>query len=540
MTESSCPADLLLWPVVMGDSCPATLRDHLASCSRCQLQVKALQGDVHAVRSVKWNDTTENPHPQVAGSFPEMIGEYTVLSHLGSGGQADVYRAWHPRLKTDVVIKWFRKNAFPDAELSQLTSEAHVLCTIRHPHLGQVFDVGVDQGRHFIIMEYISGVTFSAWLRKNKPTIPRIAAVLANAARAVDAVHRHGALHLDIKPANILVDDEGNPRVIDFGMARLQGAGAHRSLLHAPGTPEYMSPEQYAGDTGRICVASDVYGLGAVLFSAFFQRPIRNTNQESLDPDWSLIRHLPWGLRRICRRALSTRPQDRFESALAFALALERYAEQQSLVRRLASVAATVVGLVSCYWGASASSSPLAQAALEIQSHHQYDSTAGLRIYETRCAAVLAERRMPCLVISTATTAPVLAAELVLQEDADWRIGHLSEDQSSLLVAHNAGPHLILACAEREWEQAPVAGLEDLLTSLQKLPLKHSIEVLVDDRVVSLLPVNSRVITDEEARHRTAATHIVQAIQSTLAQNLHCYSGLVVIPVAPQLVAVAR
>ncbi len=221
-----CPEESALWPAVMGDSRTPATSLHVEGCETCQQRVIALRKEVEAIQGVTCRESPPNTSPPPLEPLPEIIGEYSILARLGSGGQADVYRAWHPRLKTDVVIKWFRKDAFPETQSHEIAIAAQTLSTIRHPYLAQVFDVGVEQGRQFIIMEYISGQTFSAWIRRFQPTVPRIAAVLAKAARAVDAVHKQGALHLDLKPSNILVDEEGNPRVIDFGMARISGSNS--------------------------------------------------------------------------------------------------------------------------------------------------------------------------------------------------------------------------------------------------------------------------------------------------------------------------
>ena len=180
--EFLCPEEAALWPAVMGDSRIPAITRHVESCESCQQRVAALRGQVEAIHRVLGNATPKATLPPPVEALPPAIGEYTILSRLGSGGQAEVYRAWHPRLKTEVVIKWFRRGAFPDAASSQLASEARVLSTIRHPYLAQVFDVGIEQDRHYLVMEYVSGHTFSAWMRRFQPTIPRIAAVIAKAA----------------------------------------------------------------------------------------------------------------------------------------------------------------------------------------------------------------------------------------------------------------------------------------------------------------------------------------------------------------------
>ena len=537
--EFLCPEEAALWPAVMGDSRIPAITRHVESCESCQQRVAALRGQVEAIHRVLGNATPKATLPPPVEALPPAIGEYTILSRLGSGGQAEVYRAWHPRLKTEVVIKWFRPGALPEIASPQWASESLALSTIRHPYLAPVFDVGIEQGRQFLIMEYVSGHTFSAWMRRFQPTNPRIAAVIAKAARAVDAVHKHGALHLDIKPGNILVDADGNPRVIDFWMAQLQGSGSRSSRLHAPGTPEYMSPEQCAGDASRISEASDVYGLGAVLFSALCDHPIRSADRMALEPDWSLIRHAPWGLRRVCRRALAIHPQDRYESAEAFAQELERFATKQSVLRRCASVAAVLAGLASFYGGVASAPAAAPLAILEIQAHQHYEFDEQT-IFETQCAAVLSEQRKPCLVIATAYTEPVRVSELVQISDADWRIAEWADPKSAIQIDDTAGPHLILACADREWNNAPSRPLEDLLQDLQSLTGEYSIQIMIDERHVSLVPVDSREMSAGESEHRQVAVATVEKMQAALDEFLPSYSGLVVIPPQSPLLAGMR
>ena len=536
MSDTLCPDDQQLWHEVMGDTLDWDLQKHLDQCVRCQERIDTLQGDVQAIRDANAGSVPENDSARSSASLPPSVGGYPILAKLGAGGQADVYRAWHPRLKTDVVVKWYREDTFPEADASQVTSEAHTLCLIRHPNLGQILDVGIEQGRHFVIMEYISGHTFSTWQRQFKPTILRIAAVLAHAADAVDAVHRHGALHLDLKPGNVIVDDEGNPRVIDFGMARLHGRESQRSMLLAPGTPEYMSPEQCAGDASRISVASDVYGLGAILFSALSGRPIRTEGRVTLEPDWSLIRHAPGRLRRICRKALATRPQDRHESAAALARELERFAGSHSVQKRSLAVAVVVAGIISGLWGSFTvpHHSPLASLVIKSQRRHQ---NTGQVVYEKRCEAVLAERRLPGLLVATATTPPIQVTRLVQEIDADWQISKLDGEEKTLQIADNAGPHLILACARRDWGNPSESQLCGYLKSLQVLSGKYPIEILVNQDQVFLIPSNTHDITSEESDQHRYAISVVENIQAELSQLLPCYSGIIVIPGSPELVA---
>jgi len=461
--------------------------------------------------------------------MPESIGEYPILARLGSGGQADVYRAWHPRLKTDVVIKWFRPEAFPESDPFQLTRLAQILCTIRHPNLGQVYDVGIEHGRHFMIMEYIKGHLFSIWIRKFKPTLPHIASVLAKAARAVDAVHTHGALHLDLKPGNVMIDDMGEPRVIDFGMAQLQEPDDRRSLLLAPGTPEYMSPEQLAGDANHISVASDVYGLGAVLYASLCDHPIRTSVDLRLVPDWSLICRAPWPIRRICHKALAVRPQDRYDSALAFAQDLERFSARDSRLRRTLAVVLILLGVGSLLWGVAASyrTAPSVTLMIEDQRRTMY---AGRQLTEIRCSAALTSSRSPGLLIATASTAPTSINKVVEEHDANWHVARLPSPNTWIQVDNSAGPFLVLAYSKPDWTEPSLGSLRQFLQAIPAHRLQHQMEILVNPNQVQLTSHSQQVVPPEDMALHKSVLGVISNIQSFLNQHLLDYSGVVIIP----------
>lgn len=536
MIETHCPEDIQLWPVVLGESITSELQFHLDQCPVCQSRLHALRDVVSAVREIGREDVGESVQPPTTEVLPESIGEYPILARLGSGGQADVYRAWHPRLKTDVVIKWFRPDAFPESDSFQLTRLVQILCTIRHPNLGQVYDVGVEHGRHFMIMEYIKGHVFSIWVRKFKPAVPHIASVLSKAARAVDAVHKHGALHLDLKPGNILIDDMGEPRVIDFGMAQLQEPGDRRSLLLAPGTPEYMSPEQFAGDANHISVASDVYGLGAVLYASQCDHPIRTSDHMCLVPDWSLVRRAPWSIRRICHKALAVRPQDRYDSALAFARDLERFAARHSRLRRTVAVALILLGAGSLLWGVAASYRTQPSATLVIEDQRQ-TMHAGRRVTEIRCSAVMTNSRYPGLLIATATSAPTNINKVIEELDATWHVTRLRSPNAWIQVDSSAGPFLVLAYSKPDWTEPPLGPLRPLLQTLPNHTLKHQLEVLVNPNKIQLIGNNQQVTSSEEIEVQHSILGIISRIQDFLNQNLLDYSGVVILPASSISVA---
>jgi serine/threonine protein kinase len=364
MTED-CPDDSELWPLAAGEAVDEELTAHVNLCERCSRQVQALQTEFESIRgagSFCEGRTTE------ATLLLDKIGDYKILSFLAYGGQADVYRAWHPRLKIDVVVKWYRTHVTESAR-NEWIAAATTLCAVNHPHLGRLFDIGVEQGRPYQVIKFVRGNTFGDWIRKYQPSLLRIMTVLAQVARAVDAVHQFGALHLDLKPENILIDELGHPRVINFGMAPVSN-GRSVLLTMSPGTPEYMSPEQCAGDAERIGIASDVYGLGAVLYFALTGQSPRSEKRMTLEPNWKLLRGSPSQLIRVCSKAMATDAAFRHQTAADFAQELDRYIELHHWTGRSLSTLVTVLGCLGLLLGiAMTPSRPAVTFSVKSQSH---------------------------------------------------------------------------------------------------------------------------------------------------------------------------
>lgn len=153
---------------------------------------------------------------------PATIGKYRVIGRLDSGGQALVCRAVHPTLARGLVIKISRSPvAEPSASIDRLVPEGKMLSSLEHPHIARVCDLDVHEGRPFLVLEYVRGLTLRQYVEQH-PLAPReMAALLARIARALAAAHALGIVHRDFKPQNILIDEAGEPRIIDFEAARL-------------------------------------------------------------------------------------------------------------------------------------------------------------------------------------------------------------------------------------------------------------------------------------------------------------------------------
>jgi hypothetical protein len=215
--------------------------------------------------------TTPGPAAPEAGK-PDYIGKYRVIERLGSGGQADVFRALHPLLPgRDVVIKWFRKSLSEQGQ-AHVLEEGRALAGLDDPGIVRIYDVDVCQCRPFMVLEHIAGCTLADQLRQGRPTPRTAAALAAELARTLARVHRQGVLHRDLKPANILIDAGGRPRLVDFGLAWTSRSWQQTDRLEGEvvGTFEYMAPEQANGETGRFGPATDVFGL-AGLYKLFGQ-----------------------------------------------------------------------------------------------------------------------------------------------------------------------------------------------------------------------------------------------------------------------------
>ena len=223
-----------------------------------------------------------------------------------------------------------------EAELVRFQNEAEAVAQLDHPHIVPIYEVGRHQGRHFFSMKLIPGNSLDKRLA-DFVTQPRAAArLVATIAEAVHHAHQRGILHRDLKPANILLDERGDPHVTDFGLAKRITGDTDLTHSGAPvGTPSYMSPEQATGTKGALSTATDVYGLGTILYALLAGRaPFAGTTLvDTLDkvrtcspePPSRLNAHVPRDLEIICLKCLEKEPSRRFPSALALAEDLDRW-----------------------------------------------------------------------------------------------------------------------------------------------------------------------------------------------------------------------
>jgi WD40 repeat protein/serine/threonine protein kinase len=279
---------------------------------------------------------------------PCRVGKYDILAEVGRGGVGVVYKARHRGLQRLAALKMMLGGQFASpTELLRFQLEAELAARVQHPNIVQVYEVGTHEGRPFLAMEWVEGGTL-AYGRDTWPRSPQEAAQLVETlARAVNAAHTQGVIHRDLKPANILLSREGDPKIADFGLARLvQGGGLTQTGLIV-GTPEYMAPER-ASAGGRLAgTAADVYALGVILYELLTGRlPFRGKDPlevlqaiTTIDPvaprRWQ--RCIPPDLEAVTLHCLEKEPGRRYASAGALADDLRRFQDGQPIVARSAS-----------------------------------------------------------------------------------------------------------------------------------------------------------------------------------------------------------
>ena len=259
------------------------------------------------VRQISTLHTTPSPYDRngvVVTTTGLLEDRYVLAGAIGRGGMADVFRAHDCVLDRDVAVKVLRTVAGHKADQARFMQEARILARLSHPGLVTVFDAGTSDGRPFLVMELVEGHTLSECC-DDKPALGAVLSIGVQIADALDRVHAAGIVHRDIKPGNVLVDQAGRVRLIDFGIALPVGlAAGHTADGELAGTAAYLSPEQLLGK--EVGPASDVYSLGLVLLEAltggraFPGLPIESAfSRLSTDPPIPVA--LPSALRQLFR-----------------------------------------------------------------------------------------------------------------------------------------------------------------------------------------------------------------------------------------------
>lgn len=250
-------------------------------------------------------------------------GRYTIVGRLGSGGMAQVYRAWDRRLNVWRAVKLLkaRRSTRPGA-LARFEREARVMARLDHPDIVRVYDFDWHHDRPYIVMEGMTGGSLWDWMERHQRPLPIRDAVLVaiSACSALAAAHARGVIHRDVKPNNLLIAHDGRCKLTDFGVVLVDGQAREKRGSRL-GTEGFQSPEQEV-DPGNVDHHADLFGVGATLFTLCTGRRPRQLATALTEP--SVLRHLDPALRPVVARACAHDPAARYSDALALLHALDR------------------------------------------------------------------------------------------------------------------------------------------------------------------------------------------------------------------------
>jgi formylglycine-generating enzyme required for sulfatase activity len=289
--------------------------------------------------------STASGDPRGTGSILPAIPGYVMEGELGRGGMGVVYRARQAQLNRPVAIKMILGGKYTDAMAqARFVVEAEVIAAIQHPHVVQVFEFGRHDDEPYFVLEYVGGGSLADRLKAAGPFAPRDAATMvAKLADGIAAAHQKGVVHRDLKPANVLLTEAGEPKITDFGLAKV-GRSDRTVTGMVIGTANYMSPEQAAGKTHEVGTPADVYALGAILYELTTgRRPFRGdaameTIQQVLTQEPKRPRlidaKLPRDLETICLKCLEKDAKRRYGTAAELATELRAFLDGRPITAR--------------------------------------------------------------------------------------------------------------------------------------------------------------------------------------------------------------
>lgn len=363
----------------------ATARTHPDPADSVLLSLaRAVAGERTGAHAPSW--------PQLDLSDPQQreFGDYELLEEIGRGGMGVVYRARQRSLDRDVAIKFIADWFADPTGVARFLAEARAAARLLHPNIVQVHEVGTVEGMHYFSMPLIQGQSLADVLERGPMQPAAAIALLLKLCEAIDYAHRLGLLHLDLKPANVLIDARGEPLVADFGLARHMDDKGGVDAQEVSGTPAFMAPEQILIKQYRLTPATDIYALGALLYRCLTgvsphgegnpDDVIRRAAAGRIRPPRDLDPKIPRDIDAICMKCLELQPSDRYASVAQLADDLRRardglpvsvrrvgFAERaQRWVRREPRLAAAIaITLLASLAGAAATTWQWREAAAQ-------------------------------------------------------------------------------------------------------------------------------------------------------------------------------
>lgn len=288
-----------------------------------------------------------------AEDWPELIGPYRTLGVLGQGGMGTVYKAEQESPLRIVALKVIRPGMVDCGALRRFVQESEVLARLQHPGIAQVYHAGAADGQAYFAMEFIEGRPLLAYAAEKSLATKDRLGLMMKICDAVQHAHQRGILHRDLKPGNILVDESGQPKILDFGVARILDSDSRvtrqTDLGQLIGTLDYMSPEQTLGDPLGMDVRSDIYSLGVILYELLAGRKPYETKQRTLpelvraireedpEPLSTINRGYRGDVETIVEKALEKEKNRRYASAAELGEDIRRHMAHEPILAMPAS-----------------------------------------------------------------------------------------------------------------------------------------------------------------------------------------------------------
>jgi eukaryotic-like serine/threonine-protein kinase len=312
-----------------------------------QFQIHTLLNSHVPSLTDKNQPTPRPPGAIAAGPWKTTPENFEILEEIARGSMGVVYKAWQKNLQRVVALKIILGRALstPD-QLARFRIEGMAISRLMHPNIVQIFKTREWEGCPFLVLEHVEGGTLAKrW--NGAPQLPSaVAALIEELARAVEFAHRHGVVHRDLRPGNILLTKEGTPKIIDFGLAKLELHDDKDLTMTGQilGTPSYMAPEQAEGLQQAIGPLVDVYALGAMLYEGLTGRPpfrgqtildtLQDVGTKEPVPPQRLQPQIPRDLETICLKCLQKDPERRYGSARELAEDLRRFLDRKPILAR--------------------------------------------------------------------------------------------------------------------------------------------------------------------------------------------------------------
>ncbi len=377
-----------------------------------------------------------------SGATPQLEG-YEVTGHLGQGGMGTVWRAVQLSTQRQVALKLLARGAFAaEKALARFEREVELTARLQHPNIAQIFDSGLHQGVRYYAMELVDGTALDDYVKGQRLPQRQILELMRTVCEAVQHAHERGVIHRDLKPSNILVTADGQPHVLDFGLAK--GLLERDSVLGistdggAGGTPAYMSPEQAAGHVEQIDTRTDVYSLGVILFQLLTKElphglsgtryeVLRRIAEEEVKRPREVTKSVDRELEALLLKALSHDPKGRYSYAGAMAQDIENYLTGEPLSARPPTTAYFLRKRIRKY------RVPVAIACLVLASLIGMAVFAYLRVAQERTKAIAAEKLARGRLVETER------ARDSLQKEADKAKAVLGFLRNTIITPHPWG-----------------------------------------------------------------------------------------------------